>query len=129
VVVVNLIFWVAVPYYVGILIAREVPASPLTVPTFVYEFGIVITALEVAATLTERKAVSVPFVSATSLVVAYYLWLATDGGMIAIATGGTTIVLGFRLLVYVLILPSIWSAIKAPLAYLVRRRTAAPGPP
>jgi hypothetical protein len=122
--ILNIVFWIAVPYYVGGLLASAAPGSPLTVPTFVYEFGIAITVLEAAAILAEGRAVSVPFLSTVSLLMAYYLWLATEGGNIAVAAGGTNIVLGFQSLVYVLMLPSIWGAIKAPLEFLVRRRSA-----
>ena len=120
----NVAVWIVVPYYIGNLFANAIPGSPLTIPTFVYEFGIAITVLEAAAILAEGRAISVPFVSAVSLLMAYYLWLATEGGHIAVAAGGTKIVLGFQVLVYVLMLPSIWGAIKAPLDFLVRRRAA-----
>jgi hypothetical protein len=127
--VLNIAVWIIAPYYLGTFLARVAPSTPLAIPTFVYEFGIVITVLEAAAVLTEGKAISVPFISATSLLMAYYLWLATEGGRIAVSAGGSNIVIGFQVLVYILILPSLWGAIKAPLEFMARRRAAAQAPP
>ncbi|MDA4121271.1 MAG: hypothetical protein OK404_02550 [Thaumarchaeota archaeon] len=127
--VLNVAVWIIAPYYLGTFLASVAPSTPLAIPTFVYEFGIIITVLEAAAVLTEGMAVSVPFVSATSLLMAYYLWLATEGGRIAVSAGGTNIVIGFQVLVYILMIPSLWGAIKAPMVYMVRRRAAQQAPP
>ncbi|MDA4119988.1 MAG: hypothetical protein OK436_05325 [Thaumarchaeota archaeon] len=122
VLIVNVLLWIVVPYYVGMYLAKLVPGSPITIPTFVYEFGIVLTILEVAAALTQGMAVSVPFISAAALVSALYLWMITNGGNLAVSAQGTTLVLGFQLLVYLLIVPSLWAAVRAPLSYVVHRR-------
>ncbi len=45
VLIVNVILWFVVPYYIGALISKQVPTSALAVPTFIYEFGAIITAL------------------------------------------------------------------------------------
>jgi hypothetical protein len=124
VVAINVVFWVLIPYYAGVLLSSYAPSSPLTVPTFIYEFGLLITVMEVGAALTEGMAVSVPFVSAVSLTSAVYLWLALEGGTLAVSTGSIALVLGFQPLLYVLIVPSLWGAAKAPLSYMVRRRAA-----
>ncbi len=122
VLIVNVILWIVIPYYAGIYLAKFVPSSPITIPAFIYEFGIVLTILEVAAALTQGMAISVPFISAAALVSALYLLMITKGGSLAVSAQGTTIVLGFQLLVYLLIVPSIWAAIRAPLSYVVHRR-------
>jgi len=122
VLVLNVVLWIVVPYYVGMYLSKLVPSSPITIPSFVYEFGIVLTMLEVAAALTQGMAVSVPFISAAALVSALYLWMITNGGNLAVSAQGTTIVLGFQLLVYLLIVPSLWAALRAPLSYIVHRR-------
>ena len=122
VLIVNVLLWIVVPYYVGMYLAKLVPSSPITIPIFVYEFGIVLTVLEVAAALTQGMAISVPFISTAALVSALYLWLITHGGNLAVSAQGTNIVLGFQLLVYLLIVPSLWAAIRAPLSYIVHRR-------
>ena len=122
VLVVNVLLWIVVPYYVGMFLSKVIPSSPITIPTFVYEFGIVLTVLEVAAALTQGMAISVSFISGAALVSALYLWLITNGGNLAVSAQGTTIVLGFQLLVYLLIVPSLWAALRAPLSYMVHRR-------
>lgn len=118
----NLLLWIIIPYYIGMFLSKYIPSSPITIPMFVYEFGIVLTILEVAAALTQGMAVSVPFISGAALVSALYLWMITNGGNLAVSAQGTTIVLGFQLLVYLLIVPSLWAAVRAPLSYIVHRR-------
>jgi len=122
VLVLNVLLWIVVPYYVGMFLSKYIPSSPITIPVFVYEFGIVLTGLEVAAALTQGMAISVPFISGAALVSALYLWMITNGGNLAVSAQGTTLVLGFQLLVYLLIVPSLWAAVKAPLSYIVHRR-------
>ncbi|MBI3840996.1 MAG: hypothetical protein HY297_03455 [Thaumarchaeota archaeon] len=118
----NALFWVVFPYYVGTLLVKSLPSSPLTIPLFVYEFGLVITALQVASALTEGMVVSVPMLSGTHLVTAYYVWAVTGGGRLAFSAGATQFVLAFSLLVYVIIIPSLWAAAREPLAFVLQRR-------
>lgn len=122
VLVVNIILWIVVPYYIGALIAKQVPSTPLSTPIFVYEFGAIMTAVQVIIALTEGMAVSVPFISASYLIAAYYVWAATNGGNLSFVEQGLTVSIGFQLLVFVLILPSIWGAIRAPVNFLLWRR-------
>jgi hypothetical protein len=129
VLVLNVLLWIVVPFYVGVFLAKYVPSSPITIPAFVYEFGIILTILEVAAALTEGMAVSVPFISAAALVSALYLWIITNGGNLAVTTQGISVVLGFQLLVYLLMVPSLWAAVKAPLSYIIHRRNLHPEVP
>jgi len=56
-----------------------------------------------------------------------YIWYATNGGVLGVETSGITLALSFRLMLYVLVLPSIWAAIRAPLSYLVWRRALKTG--
>ena len=125
---INLVLWVVVPYYIGTLLAGKVGGTPLTVPTFVYEFGALFIILDVGAAFFDGMAASVPFLSGVALLSAYYLWLVTNGGALSLAASGLTIAFDIRLLVYVFIIPSIWAAIRAPLAYLIWRRAPAPQP-
>ena len=67
-------------------------------------------------------------VSGAAALSAVFLWLVTNGGNLTVTTAGIDITLGFQLLLYVLVLPSIWAAIRAPLSYLVWRRAAASTP-
>ena len=122
--VVNAIFWIVIPYYVGVFLTGKVPESALTVPTFVYEFGILFIVLEVGAAFFRGKAVAVPLISAVALLTVVYIWYATNGGILGVETSGITLALSFRLMLYVLVLPSIWAAIRAPLSYAIWRRAA-----
>lgn len=119
--VVNVIFWIVIPYYVGVFLTGRVPDSALTIPTFVYEFGVVFIILEVGAAFFQGKAVAVPMISAVALLTVVYIWFATNGGILGVEASGITVALSFRLLLYVLVLPSIWAAIRAPLAYMIWR--------
>ena len=120
--VVNTIFWIVIPYYVGVFLTGRVSDSALTVPTFVYEFGILFIILEVGAAFFRGKAVAVPMISGVALLTVVYVWYVTNGGVLGVETSGITLALSFRLLLYVLVLPSIWAAIRAPLTYLVWRK-------
>jgi len=126
--VVNFVLWIVIPYYVGTLLVGRVPESALTVPSFVFEFGAMFIVLDVGAAFFQGKAISVPFVSGAAALSAVFLWLVTNGGNLTVTTAGIDITLGFQLLLYVLVLPSIWAAIRAPLSYLVWRRAAASTP-
>lgn len=127
--VINVIFWVVIPYYLGVLLSGKVGGTPLTIPTFVYEFGALFTVLDVGAAFFDGLALCVPFLSGVAILSAVYLWLVTNGGDLTVATSGITVALDVRLLVYVFIIPSIWAAIRAPMAYLVWRRAIRDLPP
>ncbi|HZW85147.1 MAG TPA: hypothetical protein VFE91_04515, partial [Nitrososphaerales archaeon] len=76
----NAIVWIAVPYYLSSYLSKYLTNTPLATPLFIYEFGILITILQVGAALSDGRALWVPFTSASYLVEVVYLWLATDGG-------------------------------------------------
>lgn len=120
--VANVVLWIVIPYYLGVYLHSIVPNTPLAIPSFVYEFGIVFIVLDVGAAFFQGMAISVPFLSGAALLSVVYLWLVTNGGDLRVATSGLTVELGFRLLVYVFVLPSLWAAIRAPLSYLMWRR-------
>jgi hypothetical protein len=122
--VINAIFWIVVPYFLGMFLQKFVPNTPLAIPSFVYEFGIVFIILDVGAAFFQGMAISVPFISGAALLSAVYLWLVTNGGNLEVTASGYTIGLGFQLLVYLFVLPSIWAAIRAPLSYLIWKRSA-----
>ena len=120
----NLILWVAVPYYAGMFLSRIVPNTPLAIPSFIYEFGALFIILDVGAAFFDGMAVSIPFLSGVALLSAYYLWLVTNGGNLAFSAQGLTFALDFRILVYLLIVPSVWAAVRAPLSYLIHRQAS-----
>jgi len=78
----------------------------------------------VGAAFFQGMAISVPFISGTAILSAIYIWLVANGGNLTVSTSGIDFTLGFQLLLYVLILPSVWAAIRAPLSYLVWRRAS-----
>jgi len=125
---INLVFWVVIPYYIGTLLVGKVGGTPLTIPTFVYEFGALFTILDVGAAFFDGLAACVPFLTGVAILSAVYLWLVTNGGDLSVATSGITVALDIRLLVYVFILPSIWAAVRAPVSYLVWRRALRESP-
>ncbi len=127
--VINVILWIIIPYYIGTLLVGKVPETPLVIPTFVYEFGAMFIVLDVGAAFFQGKAIAVPFLSGVAILSAVYLWLITNGGALSLSTSGYEVGLGFQLLLYVFILPSIWAAIRAPISYVIwRRALRAPTP-
>ncbi len=94
-------------------------------PTFIYTFGAIITGLQVLGALTEGTGASVPFVTGSHIASAYYIYAAVDGGTLALSTAGMGLSLDFRPLLYLMILPSLFGAVRAPLAYLAEEHEAA----
>ncbi|MDG7013129.1 MAG: hypothetical protein JRN11_05620 [Nitrososphaerota archaeon] len=119
--VANVVLWIVIPYYLGAYLSGVVPDLALAIPAFVFEFGVLFVILDVGAAFFQGMAVSVPFISGAALLSAAYLWLVTDGGDLQVTAAGTTIGLQFQLLLYVLVLPSLWAALRAPLSYLAWR--------
>ncbi len=130
VLIVSAIVWIAIPYYVGTYAARAIPSFQLSDLTFDIEFGGTLTALAVLGVLLEGRAAWVPVTMASNLVIAYYLWVSTNGGYLSVTSQGTTVVLSFQLLVILMITPSLWGAVRTPLAFWMQRRAdRAQGPP
>lgn len=124
--VVNVIIWVIVPSYVFGLISGALPSSPLPItPTFIYAFGAAITGLQVLGALTEGMAVSIPLVTGSHIALAYYIYAAVNGGTLALSAAGMGLSLDFRPLLYLMMLPSLFSAIRTPLTYLAEEHEAA----
>jgi hypothetical protein len=115
----NVIVWILLPSFISSYLAASLPSIPLANLSFIYAFGAVITGLQVLGALTEGMAVSVPFVAGSYLVSAYYIWAATDGGMIPVSAAGVSIILSFRPLVFLLMVPSLFNAVKAPVTFLL----------
>ena len=126
----NVVFWIVVPYYVGVYLSSVVPQSAITIPTFVYAFGAAFTALDAGAAFFRGRGMAVPCISGVALLSAAYIWLVANGGSLAVNASGVSVALGFRLLLYLVVLPSVGAAVRAPLSYLFWRRAVrreAPG--
>ncbi len=108
-----------------ILSSLTSPGSSLPLTgTLIYTFGALITALQVLGALTEGHVLSVPFNSGSYLASALYIWLGTGGGRLSFAASGYQFVLSFQPLLFLLILPSLFSAIRTPLTYLLEQSEA-----
>ncbi len=100
------------------LVAGSIPTIPFTTP-LILTYGIIITALQTLGALTEGMAVSVPFNSASYIASAYFTYVALDGGNLSLASQGIRIKLVFPLLLFLLMLPSLFNVVRIPLTYLL----------
>lgn len=117
--VINLISWVIVPSLILGAISGLSSSSPLPITlTFIYAAGATITGLCVMGALTEGMALSVTFMTGSHLASAYYLYAVVNGGIIAFSAAGVSLSLDFQPLLFLILLPSLFSAVKAPLTYL-----------
>jgi hypothetical protein len=122
--VVNAIVWVAIPSVVSSALGGMLTSLPLASLTFIYEFGAVITGLQVLGALTEGRAVSMVFSSGSFVAAAYYIWVAGGGGTLSFPVSNITITLDFRTLLFLLVLPSLVGAIRVPLTFLLEQSEA-----
>ena len=117
--VTNLVLWVVIPGAISSLIARTVPGLPLDSLGFVFSFGALITGLHVLGALMDGTALSVPFVAGGHIATAVYLWTALEGGVLSFVAGGSAITLGFEPLLFLMILPLLFSAVRVPVVFLL----------
>jgi len=126
----NLAIWVVVQYFLYGMLSQLDETGGSSVSSgnfslsFIYAFGAAITALEVIGALTQGMAVSVPFASGGYLVSAYYVYAAVSGGTLALETSGLKLAISFEPLLFLLMLPSLFSAIKQPIVFLLERTEA-----
>jgi hypothetical protein len=123
--VINVTLWVIIPSLIFGLIIMSLPMSATISQTFIYAFGVTITGLQVLGALTEGMGVSIPFVTGSHVASAYYIYAAVDGGTLALSTAGMGLLLDFRPLLYLMMLPSLFGAIRTPLTYLAEEHEAA----
>jgi hypothetical protein len=100
-------------------------AIPLANLTYIVAAGSTITALLVIGAMTDGSAVSVPFVSGGNLAAALYVWYAVDGGTLSLSSSGFTITMVFGTLLFLLILPALFNAVRTPIEFLLERSEAA----
>jgi len=120
----NAVLWVLLPSLLGETLSRALPSTPLAIPSFVYAFGAAITALQTVAALTEGMAVSVPFTAGAYVTEAYYIWTATSGGNLALSVSGVSFVIAFAPLVYLMMVPPLFGALRAPITFLLEETEA-----
>ena len=123
--VINLVSWVVIPSLIYSAISGLSSSSPLPVNlTFIYAVGATITGLQVMGALTEGMALSVPFVTGSHFTSAYYLYAVVNGGIFAFSAAGVSLSLDFQPLLFLILLPSLFSAVRTPLAYLAEGHEA-----
>ncbi len=128
VLVVNVLFWIVIPWFLyGAFSSLLV--SPSTLPYIslasIYAFGAIITGLQVIRALTEGMGISVFFETGSYIAIAYYIYFVLNAGVISLSASGFGITLSFQPLLYLLILPALFGAVRAPLSYLSQEHEAA----
>ena len=129
----NLIFWVVIPAFIYETLARSLSSAGISLlsigillsPTLIYTFGGIITGLQVLAALMEGMTISVPMVTGSHIASAYYIWTSTNGGMLAVSLSGISLTFAFQPLIFLLMLPSLFGVVRAPLNYLLEDHEAA----
>jgi hypothetical protein len=120
----NAIMWILVPSFLSGALARYAPSSISLDLPMIFAFGAVITGLMALAALTNGLGVSVPFRTGAYLAEAFYIWTFLDAGVLNIDVSGITITLSFETLVFIMALPSLFNAVRAPLQYLMEESEA-----
>jgi len=126
----NIAVWVVVPYFIWGDISKIAGAGGSPIGTgifsldFIYAFGSIITGLEVLGALTQGMAISVPFVSGGYLASALFIYDSVEGGNLALQAAGVKFVISFVPLLFLLMIPSLFSALKQPITFLLEKTEA-----
>jgi len=119
----NAVVWILIPNFLSNAITSYVPTTSLT-SSLVITYGIVVTALQTLGALTRGMAISIPFNSASYIASAYYIYVAADKGVLALSYSGIEIRISFPLLLFLLMLPSLFNAVRVPITYLLEESEA-----
>jgi len=119
----NVVVWVLVPNLLSGFVTSSIPTTSFTT-TLVITFGIVITALQTLGALTEGMTLSIPFNSASYVASAYYIYIAADKGNLSLAYQGIRIQIVFPLLLFLLMLPSLFNVVRIPITFLLEMSEA-----
>lgn len=121
----NLVLWVFIPSLLPGLLGGYVSSSSIALNLpLIYSFGAVITGLLVLGALFDGSGVSVPFRTGAYLAEAFYIWTFLDAGVINIAFSGVTVTFAFQTMVFIMALPSLFSAMRTPLQYVMEESEA-----
>jgi hypothetical protein len=115
----NILLWIVLPNYLLSYIGETSATSGLITYNLIFEFGAAITGLQVLGALSEGTALSAPFTAGSYITEAYYLWVAGSGGTITVEASGVQVTLEFQTLLFLLMLPSLFSVARVALAYLL----------
>jgi hypothetical protein len=126
----NIILYIIIPSILFSYVTSLAPgvSIPLT-PDLIYTFGAVITGLQVLGALTEGMIVSIPFESGGYLAIAVYIYLAVDGGSLSLSAEGLGFAFSMQPLVFLLVLPPLYGALRTPITYLLEYHEAARAAP
>ena len=119
----NVVVWVLIPSFLSSAITSYVPTTSFT-SSLVITYGIVVTALQTLGALTKGMAISIPFNSASYIASAYYIYVAADKGNLALSYSGIQIQIAFPLLLFLLMLPSLFNTVRIPITYLLEESEA-----
>jgi hypothetical protein len=122
--VLDLVAWVIVPAFISSYLAQNVPTVPLADLRFIYTFGAIIIGLQLLASLTEGMAFSAVFSSGSNLASAFYIWEAVNGGVLSVGAEGAHVTLEFTPLLFLLMLPSLFGAVRSPISFFLDRSEA-----
>ncbi len=118
----NVVVWILIPFLLSSRLSSL--ALPSFTSSFVLTYGLIVTILQAAGALTEGMGLSVPFNSGSYIASAYYILVATNGGVLKIAEQGLAIELDFQLIVGLMVLASLFNAVRIPIAYLLEQTEA-----
>lgn len=120
----NFLLWVLLPAYLSGYISQAGISTPLN-DSFVIAFGATITGLQVMAALSEGSSLAAICSSGSYIAEAYYIWEASDGGRLVLTVHQSQVSLAFQPLLFLLVLPSLFSAVRTPLVYVLDKSEAA----
>ncbi len=118
-VILNTVIWILIPYLLSSRLSGL--ALPAFSSTFVLTYGLIVTMLQAGGAVTEGMGLSVPFNSGSYIASAYYILVATNGGVLNIVERGLAIELDFQLVVGLMVLASLFNAFRIPIAYLLEQ--------
>ncbi|MDG6925931.1 MAG: hypothetical protein JRN09_05210 [Nitrososphaerota archaeon] len=117
--VVNALIWFFIPeYLLGALGQADAGVASFTY-ALVLVFGMTITGVEVLAALTQGSALSTLFSAGASIASAFYVYLATGGGVVSVTSGAVTVVLTFPVLVALMVIPALFNVARLGISYLL----------
>ena len=125
----NSVLWIVIPAILSNLAAGLVEGLSSNLPlvnlNFIYAWGATVTGLYVIGALTEGKALSVIFISGGSIAAALYVWLAANGGVLNLSIEGLQISMSFQVMLFLLVLPSLFYSLRFPIEFLLERSEVA----
>ena len=119
--VLNLVVWVVLPEFLFSLVTNIAPSNSLSMTaTSMYALGFTITGLQVLGALAEGTVTSIVLKSGSYISLAYYLYSIVNGGTVTLTTAGIRTSLDFQPLLFLIVLPPLYNAIRAPLTYFAQ---------